>query len=206
MAWSRFSWRSASAALDLDRLVLEHLPAALVLAAVAAEGFERGLDLAQAAERLRQRRPVPVQSGVAVHEVEVGLRVEQALRLVLPVDVSDERSQLAQHAHGHQGAVDGGASLPRGLHLPAHHDLVVLRGQAVALEGRARVAALDQRLHHCEVFSRPDEVGGRTRAQKQAQRVDQDRLSRARFAGQEREAGTELQLHSVHQRDVLYFQ
>jgi hypothetical protein len=143
---------------------------------------------------------------VVVHEIEVRLGIEQALRLVLAVDVRDERRELAQHAHGHERAVDGGAPLSRGLHLPPHHDLVVLRGESVALERRPRIAALDERLHDGDVFARANEVGRCSRTEEQAQRVDQDGLSRSGLAGQERQARPQLQLDAVYERDVLYFQ
>ena len=100
---------------------------------------------------------------MTVHEIDVRLRIEQTLGLVLPVNVGDERRQLAQHADGHQRPVDGGASLSRRVHLPAHHDLVVLGGQPVTLQGRPCIAALDQRLHDREVFPGPDEVRGGAR-------------------------------------------
>jgi hypothetical protein len=76
----------------------------------------------------------------------------------------------------------------------------------VALERRPRIAALDERLHDGDVFARTNEVGGRARAEKEAERVDENRLPGARFAGQERETRTQLQLDAVNECDVLYFQ
>src|SRR6185295_12288975 len=163
--------------LDLDRLVLEHLAAALVLAAVAAQRFQRGLDLAQAAEGLRHRGTIGIEARMVIHEIEVRLRIEQALRLVLAVDVGDERRELAQDAHRNERAVDGGASLSRRLYLPPHHDLVLFRGKSVALECRPRIAALDERLHDGEVFARADEFGRGAGTEQQAQGVDQNRLA-----------------------------
>ena len=84
-------------ALDLDGLVLERLAPALVLAAVAAQRVQGGLDLAQAPVRLGQGRRLRVEAGVTVHEVEVRLRIEEALRLVLAVDVG-QRTEPARAA------------------------------------------------------------------------------------------------------------
>jgi hypothetical protein len=139
---------------------------------------------------------------VAVHEVEMGAGIEQALRLVLPVHHGQERRQLAQRVRGHQRAVDGGAALAGGLHLPPDDDLVVVRGQAETLDRLAGAPALDHRLHHGAVGAGPDELARSARAEDQPERIDEDGLAGAGFAGEEGQPRPQLQLGARDERYI----
>jgi hypothetical protein len=76
----------------------------------------------------------------------------------------------------------------------------------VPLQGRARVAALDERLHDGEVLARADQVRRGTRPQQQAQRIDENGLAGAGFPRQESQTWSQLQRDVVDERDILYFQ
>ncbi len=190
--------------LDLARLELEHLAAALGLAQVRAQALETGLRGAQLAEDLPDLRGA--RAGEVVDEREVRGRIEQALRLVLAVHGRQVRRQVAQQAHGNDRAVGRRASLAVRLQLAPQHELVAVLRQRPLLEERARVLQLEDRLDHGALLARPDEVGRGSLAEHEAERVDQDRLAGARFAGQERQPLAELQLQRGNERDVVYFQ
>ncbi len=118
--------------LDLVRLEGQHLPPALRLTAVLAQTVQAPLDLAEPG--VEAREVGGVQAGVAVEEIHVGSRVEQALRIVLPVNRRHERRELLQERERDERPVDRGAALARGLDLAPDHDLVRFHRQAVILQ------------------------------------------------------------------------
>src|SRR5262249_57153093 len=99
---------------DLGRLVLEHLPPPLGLAPILAQRFEPRLDLAQVLERLTYGRAERHEAGVGVQKIEVDLRIEQALRLLLSADCDEPRRQLAEDRDGNERSVDGRLALASG--------------------------------------------------------------------------------------------
>ena len=131
---------------------------------------------------------------MAIEHRDVRLGIQQALRLVLPVDGGEPRRQIAQHAHGHEGAVDRRLSLAGDMDLAPQHQLFTLHRQAVLLARPRGGGTLEDRLDDRAVFAGPDQLGGSPRPEQQPQRVDEDRFAGARLAGQEAQAGAELQL------------
>ena len=53
------------------------------------------------------------------------------------------------------------------------------------------------------ILSRADQAGVAARAERQAQRIEQDRLAGAGLAGQDSEPGLELELQSLDQHDIV---
>ena len=189
--------------LDLRGLVVEHLPPALGLPPIAPQRLELRLDLAQPPERTAEGFRVVGETGMAVEHGDVGLRIEQALRLVLAVDGGEPRGQLAQYAHGHESAVDGGLALSGAVDLPSQDDLFAVDGQTMRFDGSRRAGAFEDRLHDRALLAGPDQLGRGARAEEKAQRVDQDRLSRARLAREKAQPGAELQLQLGDDRYVI---
>ncbi len=148
-------------------------------------------------------RPRRVLAREVVDECEVHGRVEQALRLVLPVHDREVRRHVAQQAHRDERTVHGRAALAARLQLAAEHDLVAVSRQAALVEERLGPGHLEDRLDRSPLLARADEVGRGAVAEHQAERVDQDRLAGAGFAREQGEAGAELQLQRGDERDVV---
>ena len=121
-------------------------------------------------------------AGESVEQVEVRVGIEQGLVLVLAVKVDEAGGQVAQRGGRREGAVDERAA-------------AALRGDLAADEQFvARRLVLEDRLERGAVLARPDEVGRGAAAEEQADRLDEDRLAGAGFAGQDVEARAELDL------------
>src|SRR5262245_16650393 len=150
--------------LDLLRLVLEHLAPPFPLAAVAAKCLAllvtRG-DGREASDDLPGIDP-----GMAVEELDMGLRIEQSLRLMLPVDRDELYPQLPRERHRNEGAVDSHPSLPRGLQLAPYDDLVPA-GEGVTLQERVQPRPLGDALHDRLLLPAPNQFWGGTAAQYQ---------------------------------------
>jgi hypothetical protein len=138
-----------------------------------------------------------------VQQVDVGRRVEQPLGLVLAVDDREPRGEVAEEAHGHEGAVYGRAAFSVRLELPADDHLVPIRAEPALLEEHRRVLDFEDSLDRGALFARPDEVRGRPIPQEQTESVDQDRLAGAGLAGQESQPGAELDLERRNEGDVV---
>jgi hypothetical protein len=192
-------------ALDLVGLESQHLAAALRLSPVAADRVEGGVDLAELPVGLRQRGP-RVEARERVDEIEVGLRIEQALRLVLAVDRGEAGCEIAQHGHRNERPVDARPALPPRQELAPEHDLVAVLRQAVDFEERTDPRELDQRFDTGTLLARSNQVGRRALAENQPQRVDQDGLAGPGFSREQRQPGGKLDLEPGHEGDVVYFQ
>ncbi len=194
--------RREARALDLARLELQHLAPALGLPPVTAKPLEGGLGRAQVAEELGQR-PAVVGAREVVQQVDVRRGVEQPLGLVLAVDDREPRGEVAEEAHGNEGAVHRGAALSARLELPANDHLVPVRAQPALLEESRSVVNLEDGFDRGALFPRPDEVRRGPIAQQEPERVDQDRLSCPGLTGQERQSRAELDLERRNQGDVV---
>ncbi len=117
----------------------------------------------------------------------VGL--EQSLVIVLAVQLDQTRREIAKRRRGGQRAVDERATASLRRDLPA--------------DDHFAVAGVEDRLDGRDVFARPHEVARRARAKQQSDGFDEDRLAGARFARQDVQAGFELDLDFVDDREVL---
>ena len=122
----------------------------------------------------------------------MALRIEQRLVLVLPVQLDERRRLLAERRGGDERVVDERAAAPL----------------------RVDVAADDQRR---STFGRPhrtpparglclagaDEIGRRAAAHEQADGLDEHRLARPGFAGQDVQTRLEFDLDRIDDGEVL---
>ena len=131
------------------------------------------------------------------------MRIEEALRLVLSVDHRDAWGELAQDRDRHERAVHRRLAAPLGLNLPPEHHLISVRRQTVRFEPGLDPGNLHHRLDRGAVLARANEVRRGTLTQEQPERVDQDRFAGSRLAGEQGEAGPQLQLQRRDERDVV---
>ena len=117
----------------------------------------------------------------------MGRGVEQALRLVLPVDAREVRSQLLQQRHGHERAVDRRLALPEAWTSRRSTTSSPSAGRPCS-SSSVRRSGLDDGLHGRTLLARSDEVGGSPVAQNEPERVYQDGLPGAGLARQEGQA------------------
>src|SRR5207302_7652383 len=131
-----------------------------------------------------------------VEDVALRVRPEQRLRLVLAVQVHEQRPQLGEHAHGGGAAVHPGAgsALPRDFPLEDQVPVFGLhpqggQGRSKAVEGgRGEFkGALDDGL----VGAGAHDVGRGTLTQQQSEGIHQHRLPRPRLTGEDVETGGE---------------
>ncbi len=102
------------------------------------------------------------------------------------------RAPFGQLGNGYEFAADTGAAPTRRLHAPRGDKFSFISRvvcEKPLYEGAFRACA-----HHLGLGAAPD---------KQAQRVDQDRLARAGLAGQDVEAGGEVHAQGVDNSEIL---
>src|SRR5262245_19489348 len=109
--------------------------------------------------------------------------VEQRLVLVLPVKLDQPRRQILQRAGRRQRTVDERPAASLGGNLAADEKLFS--------------AALEEGLDGSAVLAGPDQLARSPPAEQQALGLDHNGLARAGFAGQDVQAGIELNLDRV---------
>jgi hypothetical protein len=185
---------------ELGDLPGQPFPLALDLVAAfprAFQGVDRSLALGKGGGQ-----GAGVDAGLAVQELAGRRRAREALPGMLPVDVEQRVGQFAQLRHGGRAAVDPGAALALRIDGSAQQQRVVgLEAGFVepGLQGRDGVelgADLGARraLAH--------DAGVAPAAERQLQRIDQDRLACAGLAGQHREAGLEIDFEAADDHEV----
>jgi hypothetical protein len=137
----------------------------------------------------------------------VPARIDEAAIIVLAVQLDERGRQLAQQRHAHRLVVDEGLAPAVGAQRALEDQrLARLDFDIRAIEGRAHRSGkrreLERGNHARLVLARADEAVFRAVAQHQAQRIEQDRLARARFAGEHPQPAAELQLERLDQHDV----
>ncbi len=140
---------------------------------------------------------------MVVQQAQVRVGIEQPLRLVLAVDDGEMWRQLAEDGDRHQRAVHRRLALPGRLDLAPEHDVVAVARQAVAFQQGGGFRRLHDRFDDGRLLPGPDQLRGRARSKEEAQGIDQDRLSRPRFAREQRQPGPERQLQPGHKRDIV---
>src|SRR5262249_39560566 len=113
----------------------------------------------------------------------------ERLVLVLAVELNETGRQILKGAGGGQRPIDKRAAPSLRRDLPADQQLF----PAVFEDG------LDRR----GLFTRSDQIAGGATAKEQSDRLDEYRLPRAGLAGQDVEAGVELHLDRVDDREML---
>ena len=150
-------------------------------------------------------------AGVGVEQFAHGGRPRQALPSVLAVDVDQPFAQRAQLRQRGGGAVDPGAAFAGGVDGAAQQQRVGLGGRFVVEAlfgepdtGRVGQVEFGRDLAARLAFAHPQRVAAP--AQHQLQRVDQDRLARARLARQGREAAAQRQIQRGNDDEITQVQ
>ena len=152
----------------------------------------------------------PQQAGLAVEgveQLEMVARLEQQARVVLAVDLHQVLAQPPEEGAGDQLAADGAAPGAGRRDLPPDQQ-AVRRIDAVQpllpQDGPHRAVGghLEQALHRRLGLPGPDQLGRGARPRQQAHRVDDDGLARAGFAGDDVQAGPELDFQVLDDGDV----
>ncbi len=156
--------------------------------------------------RPRYARQLRMQPAVVVQQRSVRLPVQQADGFMLAVHLDQQGADLAQCRHPGGLIVDIGAAAAVGRHDAAQDQLFARRDLEAAFGQQG-----DQRL----IIRRGEDGRGRgllgavphqsgvgTRAQRQAQRVEDDGLARPRLAGQHGQTVLDLQVKGVDEDDV----
>jgi hypothetical protein len=128
----------------------------------------------------------------------------QRLMRVLPMHADETLAQLGELRERGGAAVDPRAAAPVRLEHPAHQQRVV-GGEGLLAEPGGDT----RRIVDVELGRELGAFGARAQlpqleavAQKQAQRVEEDGLARAGFAGEHREAARELEVERLHDDEV----
>jgi hypothetical protein len=144
-------------------------------------------------------------AGVAVQQVALGGPAQQRLVRMLAVDIHQEFADLLELQHRGRTAVDVRARAARRLDHPAHQAHAVIAAEIISAQvignGR-RFVGREFRAHFSLVLSLTHLPRLGAAAQHHGQRVDQDGLARAGFAGQHGEAGLEFEIEFVNDDEV----
>src|SRR5258708_31102743 len=134
---------------------------------------------------------------------------EQGMLLVLSVDLDQRRADFAEALYGGEFAVDHDprASAAFGDH-PAHDEFAAsavafARGQ---FRHRGLTLELEQPFDDSFFLAGANHVGRRARAEQQSERAQDDGFAGAGFAGEDIEAGAELEMSFLDDREVAYVQ
>ena len=162
--------------------------------------------------RLGERRPRPrarrarprsaaarVDPAEGVEQGAVAARVEQAAIVMLAVNLDEQRAELAQQAGRDRLVVDEGAAAAVGLDDAADDErLARLAVQPVLGEQRAApdgpAGSSKATLTTACAWPGADQAAVGARAERQAERVEQDRFARPGLAGQHAEARPEFEV------------
>ena len=134
----------------------------------------------------------------------MGRGIGQADLVVLALHLHQRRTQALEQGDAHRLVVDEGAAAAIGLHHAAQHQLVLGRHVLVpqdgetGMVGRRVEAGGDRGLR----LSRAHRAGFGTRAQREPQRIEQDGLARACFAGQHRQSWREGKVQALDQHHI----
>src|SRR5690606_16920659 len=184
---------SGGHAVDLVDLERQRVEATRALALGLAQGLEPALDLGQALERgaVARQRLLGLGRQQPVELAALRRRRLQLLGGVLPEHHRQAADALGELGHGDQLAVDA-----RGVTAAARQ----------AARRRLDRGGLQGGLHQRGLAAAADHAHVGATAGQQLQGVDDDRLAGARLAGQDVQAGGELELEPVDDREVLQFQ
>src|SRR5437588_11690085 len=185
--------RAGGGAGDLVHHVAEVVGLALHVVALRQQGRFPLLELPQARVRVARRGALDGGRGVEVENVALCVRLEQRLRLVLPVQVDQQRAELREGAHRARAAVHPGAGSPFPADLPFQYQSTVVRLHPQGGKGRQKAGEggrgeFEGALDHGLLSTGTDDVARGALAQQQGQGVHQHRLARTGFAGEDVQA------------------
>ena len=166
---------------------------------------ERASRLVPLAHQRAQSLAALVRSREAVQEEELPRRLQQALVLVLAVELHQELAQALEQAHGGGRVVDEGAVPTGARELALDDELAVARPVPGLVEQRGHRAGgidLEHRGHHRGVGSGADPVELGAGAGEEQEGVHHDGLAGAGLAGEHVETGGERHHRLFHHRQV----
>jgi hypothetical protein len=144
---------------------------------------------------------------IAVEQGAMPTRIDQAAIVMLAVDFHKKGRNVAQQRHADRAIIDIGLRSAIGLQLTpqdqrlARLDLHPRIAQRIG-HHRSQRLWLKAGRHAGHAFARTDQPQIGPRAQHQPQRIEQDRLARARFAGQHAKASGKIEVKRLDQHDV----
>ena len=144
---------------------------------------------APAQKRLRHLVPKLADRRVLVEHVEVRVRIEQRLMLVLSMEIHEPRRQVFQRACRHQRPVDERPASTLGRDFAARDQIL-----AVHAEFRLDCGGL---------FSRADQIGRSAAAEQEADGLDEDGLAGACLPGEHVESRFEADLQRFDHSEIL---
>jgi hypothetical protein len=192
---------------QLAQLVAQVVQLRGIAARKPAHALDGGLGRRMPAGRLGDRGEWLAMGAEVVEELALGLAAQQALVLVLAVDLHEPLAELAQVGERRGGAVDEGPRAAVGADHAAQQALagvVRVLHRLLAQPGARGEGSFERELGADLGLRLPGahEGGVGAVAQHQAERVDQDRLAGAGFAGEHREAGRELEVERIDDGEV----
>ena len=131
--------------------------------------------------------------------------IEQVLPVVLAVDVEQQRAQRAQLRRCDRDAADAAGRLALGRDLAADDELIVALDLVFLAPVPARVR-VERRTDDRLFGAGAHELARGARAEDRVHGVHKDGFARARLAGQDVQAGAELQIRPLDDRDVFNMQ
>ena len=145
--------------------------------------------------------------GEGVEQRAVRRRVEQAALLALALDLDQAVAELAQQADARRLIVDKGAAAAVGAQQAAQHDRPPARSArhpGLAQDRGGRMVALDGELGGDRglLGAGPHQRGIGAPAERQPQRIQQDRFARAGLAGQHAQPRPKGEVEPVDQHDI----
>ena len=159
-------------------------------------GGARPLDLGARLPELREQAAhllaQLVGVGEPVEQLELARRLEEALVLLLAVDLDEVVAQPLEEPDRHRRVVGEGAMAPRAAELAPQDELAVVEGEPRLVEQRRhRAPGLDveDRLDRRRLGLRADDVALGAGAADEEDRVDQHGLAGARLAAEHVEPG-----------------
>ena len=189
---------------NLIGLVAKQLDAARELVRIGQElggGSDAG---APGSVRLGDVRNELAMATEAVHQAQLTRWLEEPLLLVLAVDLRETSAKPSQPADGHRPVVGPHERAPVGPDLAPHDERPVPRGHHLGHRIVVRGSrSVEDRLHASGIGPGADLVGRGAGAERERERVDDQRLARPGLAGQHREAGSERQADRLDHGEVL---
>ena len=155
------------------------------------------------------RREFVIEVCVAIENLAMALGAEQRMLLVLSVDLHQRRADFAEALHRGEFAVDRHARASAALGDHPAHDQLAARAVAFArgqFRHRSLALELEQSLDDCFLLAGANHIGRRARAEQQSERAQDDRFAGAGLARKHVEAGAELEMSFLDDREVAYVQ
>ena len=151
---------------------------------------------------------VRTQTAIAVQQLPMCRGVRHRAIIVLAVNLDQHRANMAQHLNAHRLVVDEGAGAPVSLLYPAQDQFPGLFRVGKAMfrqpaDGLVRTGQIESRYDLPAVLPRAHQARFAAAAKRQPERIQQDRLARARFTREHAQAPAEIEMQPVDKDDVL---